>query len=149
MSSTRIRRLVTEGRVEEAGALLGRHYAISGRVVHGAARGRELGFPTANLATDNELLPPNGVYATYLSVDGAVHPAVTNIGVRPTFDAAPAVTVETHALGEVGDLYDRLVEVAFVQRLRDEQRFPDVDALREQIAADVRRAARLFDKLSI
>ena len=112
-------------------------------------RGRELGFPTANLATDNELLPPNGVYATFSTIDGIVHPGVTNIGVRPTFEGPPAGHVETHVLGYSGDLYGRRQALAFVQRLRDERRFPDVDALREQIAADVRRAGRLFDKLSV
>jgi riboflavin kinase/FMN adenylyltransferase len=149
VSSTRIRRLVAEGRVEEAGALLGRHYAISGEVVAGARRGRELGFPTANLATANELLPPHGVYATFVTLDGVIWRGVTNIGVRPTYGETPQVTVETHVLGFSGDLYGRQAEVVFVQRLRDERRFPDVDALREQIAADVRRAERLFDRLSV
>ena len=149
VSSTRIRRLVSEGRVEEAGALLGRHFAIDGRVVEGARRGREIGFPTANLATENELLPPNGVYATFSAVDGIVRPSVTNVGVRPTFDGPPTTSVETHVLGFSGDLYGQRLELAFVQRLRDERRFPDIDALREQIAADVRRAGRLFDKLSV
>lgn len=149
VSSTRIRRLVAEGRVEEAGALLGRHFAIEGVVVEGARRGRELGFPTANLATENELLPPNGVYATFSTIGGVAHPAVTNVGVRPTFDGPPTTSVETHVLGFSGDLYGQRQELAFVQRLRDERRFPDVDALREQIAADVRRAGRLFDKLSV
>jgi riboflavin kinase/FMN adenylyltransferase len=149
VSSTRIRRLVSEGRVEEAGALLGRHYAIGGEVVAGARRGRELGFPTANLATANDLIPPHGVYATFLTLDGVVRPGVTNIGVRPTFGDQLRPGVETHVLGFSGDLYGRKAEVAFVQRLRDERRFPDVDALREQIAADVRRAARLFDRLSV
>lgn len=149
VSSTRIRRLVAEGRVEEAGALLGRHYTIGGEIVHGAARGRELGFPTANLATANELVPPNGVYATFLSLDGVVRPGVTNIGVRPTFGETDRVSVETHILGFDGELHGRAADLAFVQRLRDERRFPDVDALREQIAADVRRAERLFDRLSV
>jgi riboflavin kinase/FMN adenylyltransferase len=149
VSSTRIRRLVAEGRVEEAGALLGRHYAIGGEVVAGARRGRELGFPTANLATENELIPPNGVYATFITLDGVIRPGVTNIGVRPTFDDASKVSVETHVLGFSGDLYGHQAEISFVQRLRDERRFPDVDALREQIAADVRRAERLFDRLSV
>ena len=149
VSSTRIRRLVSEGRVEEAGALLGRHFAIDGRVVEGARRGREIGFPTANLATENELLPPNGVYATFSAVDGIVRPSVTNVGVRPTFDGPPTTSVETHVLSFSGDLYGQRLELAFVQRLRDERRFPDIDALREQIAADVRRAGRLFDKLSV
>jgi riboflavin kinase / FMN adenylyltransferase len=149
VSSTRIRRLVAEGRVEEAGALLGRHYAIGGTVVEGAHRGRELGFPTANLATANELLPPNGVYATFITLDGVIRPAVTNVGLRPTFGETPQVSVEAHVLDFSGDLYGREAEVAFVQRLRDERRFTDVDALREQIAADVRRAGRLFDRLSV
>jgi riboflavin kinase/FMN adenylyltransferase len=143
VSSTRIRRLVSEGRVEEAGALLGRHYAIGGEVVAGARRGRELGFPTANLATDNDLIPPHGVYATFITLDGIVRPSVTNIGVRPTFGDQLRPGVETHVLGFSGDLYGRQAEVAFVQRLRDERRFPDVNALREQIEADVRRAERL------
>ncbi len=149
VSSTRIRRLVTEGRVEEAGALLGRHYAIAGVVVEGARRGRELGFPTANLETSNELVPPHGVYATFVTIDGVVHRAVTNIGLRPTFGEAMAPSVESHVLDFHGDLYGRDVEVAFVQRLRDERRFADVDALRDQIGADLRRAGRLFDKISV
>jgi riboflavin kinase / FMN adenylyltransferase len=149
VSSTRIRRLVSEGRVEEAGALLGRHFAVDGVVVEGARRGRELGFPTANLATENELLPPNGVYATFSTIGGIVRPGVTNVGIRPTFDGPPVTIVETHVLGFSGDLYGQRQELAFVQRLRDERRFPDVEALREQIAADVRRAGRLFDKLSV
>ncbi|MGE3275683.1 MAG: bifunctional riboflavin kinase/FAD synthetase [Vicinamibacterales bacterium] len=149
VSSTRIRRLVSEGRVDEAGALLGRQVFIDGTVVEGARRGRELGFPTANLETENELVPPPGVYATMATVDGIVYPSVTNIGVRPTFETDGRQRIEAHLLGVDQDLYGRLMRLAFVQRLRDERRFPDVDALREQIAADVRRAGRLFDRLSI
>jgi riboflavin kinase/FMN adenylyltransferase len=149
VSSTRIRRLLTEGRVDEAGALLGHHYGIDGVVVEGAKRGREIGFPTANLSTANELIPPNGVYATTVTVDGAVYPSVTNIGQRPTFGQDLATTVEAHLIGRTMDLYGRSVRLAFVQRLRDERKFPDIEALQEQIAADVRRAARLFDRLSV
>ena len=149
VSSTRIRRLVGEGRVDEAGALLGHHFYIDGQVVRGAGRGRELGIPTANLSTKNELIPPHGVYATTLTVDGVVHPSVTNIGTRPTFGDVKATVVEVHAFDFDRDLYDRLVRLGFVQRLRDERRFPDVDALKAQIDADVRRARRLFDRLSV
>jgi riboflavin kinase/FMN adenylyltransferase len=149
VSSTRIRRLVSEGRVDEAGALLGHHYAIDGVVVEGAKRGREIGFPTANLTTENDLLPPHGVYATALTVDGAVHRSVTNIGQRPTFGEQPATTVEAHLIGQSMDLYGRTVRLAFVQRLRDERKFADIEGLQEQIAADVRRATRLFDRLSV
>lgn len=149
VSSTRIRRLVSEGRVDEAGALLGHHYAVDGLVVEGAKRGREIGFPTANLATDNELIPPHGVYATAVTVDGAFYPSVTNIGQRPTFGDQLATTIEAHLIGRTLDLYGKTVRLAFVQRLRDERKFPDLEALQDQIAADVRRAARLFDRLSV
>ncbi len=149
VSSTRIRRLLSEGRVDEAGALLGHHYAIEGVVVTGARRGRELGFPTANLSTDNDLVPPSGVYATTAELDGTRWPAITNIGVRPTFEAAGEVTIETHLLGFDADVYGARLSLSFIQRLRDERRFPDVDALREQIETDVRRAQRLFDNISV
>lgn len=149
VSSTRIRRLVSEGRVDEAGALLGRHVFIDGVVVRGAGRGKELGVPTANLETENELVPPHGVYATTVTIDRIVYPGVTNIGVRPTFGNDQQTAIEVHVLGFNGDLYGRKVRLAFVQRLRDERRFPDVDALKAQIEADVRRARRLFDRLSV
>jgi riboflavin kinase/FMN adenylyltransferase len=149
VSSTRVRRLVSEGRVDEAGALLGRHVFIDGVVVRGAGRGRELGIPTANLDTKNELLPPHGVYATAVTIDDVVYAGVTNIGLRPTFEDAATTTIEVHLLGFDRDLYGQTVRLGFVQRLRDERRFPDVDALKAQIEADVRRARRLFDRLSV
>jgi riboflavin kinase/FMN adenylyltransferase len=148
VSSTRVRRLVGEGRVDEAGALLGHSFFVDGRVIEGRRRGRELGFPTANLATDNELLPPHGVYATTMTIDGVVHPGMTNIGVRPTF-GEQETTVETHLLGYSGDLYGRTVRLGFVLRLRDERKFDDIDALRAQIEADQRRAERLFSRLAV
>jgi riboflavin kinase/FMN adenylyltransferase len=149
VSSTRIRRLVAEGRVDEAGALLGHPYALEGTIVEGKRRGRELGFPTANLHSDNELIPPHGVYATTLTVDGIVRAAVTNIGVNPTFGDNNATSVETHVLRYDRQLYGERVQLGFVQRLRDERRFDDVDALRAQIDADCRRAERLFTRLSV
>jgi riboflavin kinase / FMN adenylyltransferase len=149
VSSTRIRRLVAEGRVDEAGALLGHSYALAGTIVEGRRRGRELGFPTANLQTDNELIPPHGVYATTLTVDGIVHAAITNVGVNPTFGDNGATTIETHVLHYNRELYGQRVQLGFVQRLRDERRFDDVDALRAQIEADCRRAERLFTRLSV
>jgi riboflavin kinase/FMN adenylyltransferase len=149
VSSTRIRRLVSEGRVDEAGALLGHHYFIDGTVTRGAGRGREIGFPTANLATENELLPPAGVYATTATVLGVVHPAITNIGMRPTFGDVDRLTIETHIFDFTEDLYDSSIRLAFVQRMRDERAFPDVDALRAQIEADCRSARRLFSHISL
>jgi riboflavin kinase/FMN adenylyltransferase len=117
-------------------------------VVEGRRRGRELGFPTANLETENELIPPHGVYATIVTIDGAQLGGVTNIGTRPTFGETGS-TIETHILADVGDLYGRPIRVAFVQRLRDERRFEDVDALRTQIDADRQRAERLFARLAV
>ncbi len=149
VSSTRIRRLVSEGRMDEAAALLGHPYSLVGTIVEGRHRGREIGFPTANLETSNELIPPNGVYATTLTVDGVVHAAMTNIGVNPTFGDSTAATVETHVLRFDGDLYGRQVQLGFVQRLRDERRFDDVDGLKAQIEADRRVAERLFTRLSV
>jgi len=149
VSSTRVRRLVAEGRVDEAGALLGHHYFLDGRVARGAGRGREIGFPTANLDTENELLPPSGVYATATRIGAVVYPSVTNIGTRPTFGDVDRTIVETHIFDLTRDLYDTPVRLSFVQRLRDERAFPDVDALRTQIEADCRSARRLFGRISL
>jgi riboflavin kinase/FMN adenylyltransferase len=148
VSSTRIRRLVTEARMDEAGALLGHPYYLDGTIVEGRKRGAAIGFPTANMVTDNELIPPHGVYATTMTIDGIVHAGLTNIGVRPTFDESEA-TIETHVLRYAGDLYGRTVRLSFVQRLRDERRFDSVDALRAQIDADRRRADHLFSRISV
>jgi riboflavin kinase/FMN adenylyltransferase len=149
VSSTRVRRLISEGRVDEAGALLGHQYFVDGTVVRGDARGRTIGFPTANVCTANELLPPHGVYATTARVAGVVHASVTNVGVRPTVDASGRTSVETHLFNFDRDVYGTPLRVGFVQRLRDERRFESVEALRDQIAADVRRARMLFDHLSL
>lgn len=149
VSSTRIRRLVSEARLDEAGALLGHQYAIDGVIVKGAQRGRTIGFPTANLETENELLPPNGVYATTLTIGGVIHASVTNVGVRPTVDQSGRVTVETHVFDLDRDLYGQAVRLGFVQRLRDERAFESLDALKAQIAADSTRARVLFDRLSL
>jgi riboflavin kinase/FMN adenylyltransferase len=149
VSSTRIRRLVAEGRVDEAGALLGHHYFIDGTVERGASRGRGIGFPTANLASENELLPPPGVYATTVTIDGVVHPSITNVGFRPTFGDVDRVTIEAHIFDFDRDVYGARVRLSFVQRLRDERAFPDVDALRAQIDADCRAARRLFGRISL
>ena len=149
VSSTRVRRLIAEGRVDEAGALLGHHYFIDGAVIRGAGRGREIGVPTANIRTANDLVPPPGVYATTVTLDGVVRPSVTNIGYRPTFGDVDAPVIEAHLFDFDRDLYDRDLRLSFVQRLRDERAFPDVDALRAQIDADCRSARRLFRWISL
>jgi riboflavin kinase/FMN adenylyltransferase len=149
VSSTRLRRLIAEGRVDEAGALLGHHYFIEGAIVRGAGRGRDIGVPTANLRTLNELAPPPGVYATTVTLDGVVRPSITNIGMRPTFGDVTAPVIETHIFDFDRDLYGRELRLSFVQRLRDERVFPDLDALRAQIDADCRSARRLFGSISL
>jgi riboflavin kinase/FMN adenylyltransferase len=149
VSSTRIRRLVSEGRVDEAGALLGHVYAIDGTVMRGDQRGRTIGFPTANICTENELLPPHGVYATTTRVRDVVYASVTNIGVRPTVDDSGRTTIETHVFDFDRDLYGASIRVGFVQRLRDERAFESLEVLRAQIAADCERARVLFGRLSL
>jgi riboflavin kinase/FMN adenylyltransferase len=141
VSSTRIRHLVAEGRVEEAGELLGRHYAVDGVVIHGDARGRQLGYPTANLRTVNEQLPAYGIYATLATVDGVTYQAATSVGIRPTI-GDNRETVETHLLDATLDLYGKVMRIAFVQRLREERKFESLDALVRQMGDDC-AAARL------
>jgi riboflavin kinase/FMN adenylyltransferase len=149
VSSTRVRRLVSEARVDEASALLGHPYFIDGMVVGGDQRGRTIGFPTANLCSDNELVPPHGVYATTAIIDGIVRPSITNIGTRPTVDTSGKTTIETHIFDFDRDLYGSRIRLAFVQRLRDERAFESIDALKSQIASDCARARVLFGRLSL
>ena len=149
VSSTRIRRLIGEGRVDEAGALLGHQYFVDGTVIEGDRRGRTMGFPTANLRSENDLIPPHGVYATTATIDGVVFPSVTNIGVRPTVDSSGRTSIETHIFDFDRDLYGGTVRVGFVLRLRDERAFESLEALRAQIGADCDRARVLFDRLSL
>jgi len=149
VSSTRVRRLVSEGRVDEAGALLGHQYFVDGIVMRGDQRGRTLGFPTANLCTENELLPPHGVYATTARVGPIVFPAVTNVGTRPTVDQSGRTVIETHIFNLDRDLYGQSIRIGFVQRLRDERAFESLDVLRAQIDADCQRARVLFTRLSL
>lgn len=139
VSSSAIRRLVQAGDVERAAIMLGRPHLLSGRVVHGEARGRTIGFPTANLESETELLPANGVYATWLWVDGIRWPSVTNVGMRPTFEGQK-LTIEAHLLDFSGDLYGKLVRLELVSRLRVEQKFAGLDSLKAQIARDVAEA---------
>ncbi len=149
VNSTRIRELLEAGNVEDAALLLGRPYRVRGRVVEGARRGRTLGFPTLNLDAENEVLPRTGVYAGrvhFLDAGdppaGSVFDAVTNVGRRPTFAASEQVLTEAHLLDFEADAYGRRIEITFEHQLRDERRFPDVAALRAQIAADAELARK-------
>jgi riboflavin kinase/FMN adenylyltransferase len=144
ISSSRIRSLLAEGRVEEASGLLGRYPSLSGKVVMGVQRGRELGFPTANLQVRSEqAVPANGVYAVFALLGAERFPAVANIGVRPSFDNGLR-TVETHILGFDQDIYGCDLVVEFVRRLRDERRFEDIDDLVAQIERDSQTAWRVL-----
>jgi len=140
VSSTSIRRLVQEGRLDKAKVLLGRDFEVQGTVVKGQDRGaRLLGFPTANLNPHGELLPKRGVYAVRLLIDDAFYNGVTNVGYNPTFGDT-GLTVETHVLDYSGDLLGKTVKVRFIKRLRDEKAFKNLEALSEQIAEDITQA---------
>lgn len=139
VSSTWIRELLAEGRVVEAGALLGRLPSIRSVVVHGQQRGRTLGYPTANLSPLLEgYIPADGVYAAWLTVDGARYPAAVSIGNNPTFEGVPDKQVEAHVIDETLDLYDETVELSFVEFVRGMRKFSGPDALAEQMGADER-----------
>lgn len=144
ISSTGIRRAVAAGDMEAARQMLGRPFVRQGVVVAGDERGRVIGFPTANLAVDADLLiPARGVYAGHALVDGERHDCVVNVGVRPTFDGSREV-VEAHLLGFEGDLYGRTVGIEFLSRIRDEQRFDSIEQLTDQIERDVATARSIL-----
>jgi riboflavin kinase/FMN adenylyltransferase len=139
VSSSVIRDLLLNGRIEDAARLLGRHYTIEGEVVHGSYRGHKLGFPTANLKTANEVIPGFGVYAVLAHLEGRTFKGVASIGVRPTFDNGP-VSIEVYLFDFSKDVYGKPVELVFIKRLRGEEKFSDADALVRQIQKDVRDA---------
>ncbi len=152
VNSTRIRGLLEEGKVVEAAELLDRPYSIRGKVVEGDHRGQRIGFPTANLAPESEILPAAGVYAGELRLidggepaRGVCLPSVMNVGHRPTFRDGQGLIAEAHVIDFEGDLYGRSVELSFRCRLRAEQKFPTVDDLRAQIARDVADARRQLE----
>lgn len=158
ISSTRIRSLVSEGNVAEAQKLLGHPVTLSGIVMHGDQRGRLLGFPTANLKPDpHKLVPAHGVYAVRVSMGNTpasnpahispVYNGAANIGVRPTFNGTERI-VEAHLLDVHPDLYDQYITVEFIDRIRNEQRFSGIDALKAQIAADVQQARQILQSQS-
>ncbi|MEA4908060.1 MAG: bifunctional riboflavin kinase/FAD synthetase [Chloroflexi bacterium] len=139
ISSSRVRKLIQSGDVERAATYLGRLYDVSGEVIHGDERGRTLGFPTANLDFwPQRLLPANGVYATWLWLDGRRLPSVTNVGTRPTFKEEPVQpNVEAYVLDFDQDIYGRQVRLEFVRQLRPELRYDDVQALIDQMYLDM------------
>jgi len=141
ISSSAVRFHVLHGHLDRAAAMLGRPFSLLGTVEPGDHRGRSLDFPTANLNLHNEVLPPDGVYAARVEQ----RPAVVNVGLRPTFShAAPHRLIEVHILDFTGDLYGKDIEVALIQKLRGEQKFPTIESLQAQIAADIAQARLLL-----
>ena len=148
VSSSHIRQLLAEGRVEKVEPMLGRYHFVSGRVVSGHRRGRELGFPTANISSRTEVLPSDGIYATLFQIEEKKLPSVSNIGVNPTFGDGPR-TVESFILDYQNDLYGKPVRLSFLRRIREEKKFASVDQLVAQMAADVASARAVFDELRL
>ena len=142
VSSTRIRRTIREGDVARANEMLGRAYSVFGTVVHGDGRGKRLGWPTINVATDHQVLPRNGVYASKVWIPALARwlGAVTNVGLRPTFPDGGQKVVESHLFDFDGEIYGEGVELSFLERLRGEQAFPSAGALASQIEIDAGRA---------
>lgn len=148
VSSSRIRSLLDAGDVSSAAECLGRYYSVRGTVVRGCARGRTLGFPTANLLPENaaKCIPAEGVYASrFTDTNGITHDSITSIGTNPTFGGKQR-TIETHLLDFDGDLYDQRVKVEFIGRIRGEMRFSDADELKKQIADDCARVRNVLRK---
>lgn len=145
VSSTAIRQALREGRVAEARAMLGRPYALDGRVATGNGMGRKLVVPTLNLETPQEMLPKMGVYATEVAVKGASYRAVTNVGMRPTFDGK-RLAIESHLFGFAETVTEGRMEVRFWERIRDEKKFSGPEELKAQILRDVEAAREYFSR---
>ncbi len=147
ISSTRTRFSIVRGNLDEAERMLGRPFSILGNVIHGRTVGRQLGYPTANMDTENEVLPPFGVYAVMAWTPPYLLPAVLSLGTRPTFrDAGEGPCMEVHLLDYEGDLYGHDIEVFFIKHIRDEHAFTCREELREQIARDVKQARSILRK---
>lgn len=147
ISSSLIRKSVSEGKMEYASALLGRPFSLTLRVTHGQHLARRLGFPTVNaLPPNNRLLPKNGVYVTEIYADGEKHYGITNVGIRPTVDTN-IMCVETHIFDFNGDLYDKEITVSFLHFLREERKFDSVDKMATQIKSDINSAKRYIEKI--
>lgn len=144
VSSSAIRGLLAEGRINLARRMLGRPYGVEGVIIRGNRRGHTIGFPTANLKPHNRVIPKYGVYATATLIDGIWRKSITNIGVRPTFENDAEPSIETYVFDFDGDLYGDVLRVRFLHRIRDEQKFNGIDELKAQIERDTQRARNYF-----
>ena len=148
VSSSRIRQLIGAGDVAAVQPMLARYYFVSGKIVSGHRRGRDLGFPTANIASRSEIVPRDGIYATLFQLGASILPSVTSIGSNPTFGAGPR-TIESYILNFDRNIYGESAKLSFVARLRDERNFPSVAALIEQIRLDVRLAEAELARVNV
>jgi riboflavin kinase/FMN adenylyltransferase len=147
VSSSEIRRLISEGEIERANSLLGRNFSINEKVVHGKQLGRTLGIPTVNQPVGNRFpLLKNGIYVSRTLIDGIWFPSVSNFGVRPSVEDGNSINCETHIIGYDGDLYEKRLKVEFIHRLRDEKKFADIEALKAQIEKDISDTKKYFEK---
>lgn len=144
ISSSKIRHLLADGQVNLARRMLGRPYGVEGVIIRGNRRGHTIGFPTANLKPHNRVIPRFGVYATATLIDGKWRKSITNIGVRPTFEADSEASIESYIFDYDGDLYGDVLRVRFLYRIRDERKFNGIDELKAQIEKDTRRARNYF-----
>jgi riboflavin kinase/FMN adenylyltransferase len=149
ISSSKIRELLAEGKVNRARAMLGRPYGVEGQIIRGNRRGHTIGFPTANLQPQNRVIPRTGVYVTATLIGDTWRRSITNVGVRPTFGADNEPSVETYLFDFDGDLYGDVLRVRFLHRLRDEKKFSGIDELKAQINRDSQRALRYFERKGV
>jgi riboflavin kinase / FMN adenylyltransferase len=143
ISSTKVREAIAAADLRGAARLLGRYHFLHGPVVRGRERGRTIGFPTANLASETECIPPDGVYATRVILDDGAYPSITNIGMRPTF-AESAHSIEAHIFDFTRDIYGSRIKLELIERIRPEKKFADADALKAQIAVDLGKAREIL-----
>lgn len=149
ISSSKIRQLLADGRVNLARRMLGRPYGVEGQIVRGFERGRTIGFPTANLKPVNRVIPRFGVYATATLIQNQWRRSITNVGVRPTFAGENEPSIETYIFDFTGDLYGDVLRVRFLHRIRDERKFNGIDELKTQIAADSETALKYFSHAGV
>jgi riboflavin kinase/FMN adenylyltransferase len=140
--------MISEGNVSDVVRFLGRHFSLAGSVVHGAHRGKTLGFPTANISTDKELIPADGVYAVKVKINDRLYDAACNIGSNPTFGSAP-VSIEVFILDFTMELYESEIRVYFIERIREERKFDSVDELKKAISEDVAKCRLILESTAL
>ncbi len=149
ISSSKIRELLKDGKVNLARRMLGRPYGVEGQIIHGFRRGHTIGFPTANLKPHNRVIPKFGVYATANLIEGVWRRSITNVGIRPTFEDDKEPSIESYIFDFDGDLYGDVLRVRFLHRIRDEKKFNGIDELKAQIERDTRTALNYFKRLGV